>query len=376
MEARVLLDGHARVGSWMAIAVHLKNDGPPIDGRAAAGRRRRRAGPGSGRPVDLPTQSDKTLPPVRPAAGLRARARGRARRRRTGRSPRPRSTFTVHDATQLVVGVVAERPSGIVGAPRPAAEPEPARAGHRAARPGGPAGARRGLGRARPPGLAGHRLEPPRRPGSSPRCAAGSPAAVGSSSSAGRPARRRCRLPRRHPALPADGHDRRPGRHASRAARRAPGGRDRPAGAVGELIDGRVARDGRRSRRRGRARLRQRRRDAPRLRSRRRLDRRDRGVAETSGGGCSRRARRRGSSLGDDSQLVQRRLAAAGARPAADRRAARPARRLHPAHRPDQLPRPAPARPARVGVGHDADPDRALRRRRVRLRRRSCAAAT
>ena len=32
MEATVLLDGHARVGSWMAIDVRLKNDGPPIVG--------------------------------------------------------------------------------------------------------------------------------------------------------------------------------------------------------------------------------------------------------------------------------------------------------------------------------------------------------
>jgi hypothetical protein len=30
MEASALLDGHARVGAWMAIDVHLKNDGPPL----------------------------------------------------------------------------------------------------------------------------------------------------------------------------------------------------------------------------------------------------------------------------------------------------------------------------------------------------------
>ena len=28
METRILLGGHARLGSWVAIAVHLKNDGP------------------------------------------------------------------------------------------------------------------------------------------------------------------------------------------------------------------------------------------------------------------------------------------------------------------------------------------------------------
>jgi hypothetical protein len=32
MEARVLLQGHARVGSWLAIDVRLTNDGAPITG--------------------------------------------------------------------------------------------------------------------------------------------------------------------------------------------------------------------------------------------------------------------------------------------------------------------------------------------------------
>ena len=59
MEARTLLDGHARVGSWMAIAVHLKNDGPPIQGelRLSGGSQGRTR---FGTVVDLPTQSDKT----------------------------------------------------------------------------------------------------------------------------------------------------------------------------------------------------------------------------------------------------------------------------------------------------------------------------
>ena len=32
MSARVLLQGHTRVGSWMAVEVQLVNDGPPITG--------------------------------------------------------------------------------------------------------------------------------------------------------------------------------------------------------------------------------------------------------------------------------------------------------------------------------------------------------
>src|SRR5262249_15551744 len=32
MSARILLQGHARVGGWAAIEVDLQNDGPPVDG--------------------------------------------------------------------------------------------------------------------------------------------------------------------------------------------------------------------------------------------------------------------------------------------------------------------------------------------------------
>ena len=32
MNARIMLQGHARAGDWAAIEVDLQNDGPPIDG--------------------------------------------------------------------------------------------------------------------------------------------------------------------------------------------------------------------------------------------------------------------------------------------------------------------------------------------------------
>ena len=56
MEAKVLLQGHARVGSWMAIQIAFTNDGPAVKGEV------RLAGGASGRtrfsvPVDLPTNS-------------------------------------------------------------------------------------------------------------------------------------------------------------------------------------------------------------------------------------------------------------------------------------------------------------------------------
>lgn len=112
MEARVLLQGHARVGSWMAIEVRLKNDGPPITGEL----RMDGGSQGLARfslPVDVPTTSDKTyvLHAQPPAFGRNLKveliAGGQVVATQT-------AAYLVHDASQLVVGVVAERPQGIV----------------------------------------------------------------------------------------------------------------------------------------------------------------------------------------------------------------------------------------------------------------------
>ena len=119
-------------------------------------------------------------------------------------------------------------------------------------------------------------------------------------------------------------------------------GRGRALAASGDRVD------------RRRARVRHGLGDAPRLRPDDGLDRRRRHVGTPAGAGCCRRARRGGRSLTDDSQLVERGRQPAEPRAAADRRPARPPVRLHRAHRPDQLPRPRAARPARVGLGHDA----------------------
>ena len=58
MEARILLGGHARLGSWVAISVHLKNDGPAVCGelRLAGGTQGQTR---FGKAVELPTQSDQ-----------------------------------------------------------------------------------------------------------------------------------------------------------------------------------------------------------------------------------------------------------------------------------------------------------------------------
>jgi hypothetical protein len=112
MDAQVLLEGHARAGSWMAIRVHLVNDGPAVVGelRIAGGAQGRTR---YGTPVDLPTTSGKDYilyaqpPQFGGAIEITLVADGRTVARKT-------VNFVVHDPSQLVVGVVAERPERIV----------------------------------------------------------------------------------------------------------------------------------------------------------------------------------------------------------------------------------------------------------------------
>ena len=112
MEARVLLGGHARVGAWMAIEVHLRNDGPSVTGelRLDNGSQTRTQ---YGTPVDLPTGSDKIYL-------LYAQPPGFGREVKVdlveGDDEITSATaeYSVRDASQLVVAVVAERPQGIV----------------------------------------------------------------------------------------------------------------------------------------------------------------------------------------------------------------------------------------------------------------------
>ena len=114
MEARVLVQGHARTGSWMAIRVDLANDGPAFTGEL------RLVGGTQGRtrfavPVDLPTTSRKayTLHAQSPAFGgtleVALVADEAVVAKRT-------AAFALHDPGQLVVGVVAERPGPLVAA--------------------------------------------------------------------------------------------------------------------------------------------------------------------------------------------------------------------------------------------------------------------
>ena len=112
MEARFLLGGHARVGSWAAIAVHLANGGPAITGelRLAGGTQGQTR---FGTVVDLPTGSDKTyvlyVQPPAFGSDLEVALVDGDRKIET-----TKAKFTIHDPTQMVVAVVAEHPERIV----------------------------------------------------------------------------------------------------------------------------------------------------------------------------------------------------------------------------------------------------------------------
>ena len=112
MNARVLLQGHARSGSWAAIEVDLQNDGPAIRGelQMAGGAQ---ANATYAMAVDLPTNSRKTYilhaqpPPFGRNVTVDLVADGQ-------KVESVSVAYLVHDATQLVVGVLAEQPAPIV----------------------------------------------------------------------------------------------------------------------------------------------------------------------------------------------------------------------------------------------------------------------
>lgn len=112
MNARIMLQGHARTGAWAAIEVDLQNDGPLIQGEL-----RMEGGSQSNAryamAVVLPTGSHQTyvLHAQPPAFGRNVRVDLVA-----GEQVIESVTvaYLVHDSTQLVVGVLAERPAGLV----------------------------------------------------------------------------------------------------------------------------------------------------------------------------------------------------------------------------------------------------------------------
>ena len=116
MDARVLLDGHVRVGSWMAVEVNLANDGPPVAGElrvlgGAQGRTRFNLA------VDLPTNSRKSvvLYAQPPSFGQSFDVNLVAS---SGVVATRKVTFVAPDPSRTVVGVIAEKAPAIVSALR------------------------------------------------------------------------------------------------------------------------------------------------------------------------------------------------------------------------------------------------------------------
>ena len=112
MSAKTLLQGHARIGSWMAIQVELSNSGPAIKGEL------RLSGGSSGRtrfsvPVDLPTTARQSylLHAQPPAFGRAVKVELISGDKSLASAE---VSYLVHDANQLVVGIVAEKPDGII----------------------------------------------------------------------------------------------------------------------------------------------------------------------------------------------------------------------------------------------------------------------
>ena len=113
MTARVLLQGHARIGSWIAIEVHLVNTGPSISGelRLQGGSQ---GGTRYATAVQLDSPSDKTwiLHAQPPSFGQQLEvvlvSGGETLLRQ-------KVAVTIHDPGQLTVGVIAENSPKIVG---------------------------------------------------------------------------------------------------------------------------------------------------------------------------------------------------------------------------------------------------------------------
>jgi hypothetical protein len=112
MDAQVLLQGHARLGSWLAIEVRLQNEGAPVVGEL-----RLQGGSQGGTrfsvPVDLPSPADKryTLYAQPPSFGQQIEVALVVGDQTIASK---KVAFTLHDASQLTIGVVAAQPAGVV----------------------------------------------------------------------------------------------------------------------------------------------------------------------------------------------------------------------------------------------------------------------
>ena len=147
---RRVVDGHRRPPQERRAAHHRR---AATDRAATQGRTR------FGTLVEAPTQSDQThrLYAQPPGFGRELEISLVERRRSTIATTK--AAFTIHDGTQMIVGIVAERPGDVIGdldlLPN-VNNVKPLTVGLDAGRPADP---RRGVGRGRPADLAGHRFD-------------------------------------------------------------------------------------------------------------------------------------------------------------------------------------------------------------------------
>jgi hypothetical protein len=113
MTARVMLQGHARLGSWIAIQVHLHNEGPSVSGEL-----RLQGGAQGGTryatlvELDSPSDKDWILYAQPPSFGQQLEVDFASGGTIIARQ---NVAVTIHDPGQLTVGVVADQAAPIVG---------------------------------------------------------------------------------------------------------------------------------------------------------------------------------------------------------------------------------------------------------------------
>jgi hypothetical protein len=113
IKAKALLDGHVRAGSWAAVSVTIRNDGPPVRGELRL--TDNRAGVSTyGAEVELPTTSEKAFVLYgQPSIFVNELKVSLVSGGQTVATTSVK--VSRHDATKPIVAIVAERPERIVG---------------------------------------------------------------------------------------------------------------------------------------------------------------------------------------------------------------------------------------------------------------------
>lgn len=111
LEARVLMDGHVRIGAWAAVDVRVRNDGPPVQGELRlTGRQQGRSTYGV--LVDLPTGSDKRYT-LYAQPSIFGRGLSVSLFQGAAETAKVELPVTAHDSSVPIIAIVAEREQGL-----------------------------------------------------------------------------------------------------------------------------------------------------------------------------------------------------------------------------------------------------------------------